>query len=65
MREKTPDCVKCKIPMRLIKGKHGDFFGCRNYPACKYTTDKRFPFHTDYRDLADSVVPGDFNTRKG
>ena len=61
----TPDCPRCKASTVQRKGPSGDFFGCRNYPNCKYTTNKRFPDHVDYRDLHDSVVPGDFNTRKG
>lgn len=29
-------CKKCKAPMKLIKGKYGDFYGCTNYPRCEY-----------------------------
>lgn len=62
---KTPDCPICKASMVARKGKHGDFFGCQNYPGCRFVTKKRFPAHVKDKDLADYVVPGDFNTRKG
>ena len=30
-------CPYCKIPLVLRKGKYGQFYGCSNYPTCKYT----------------------------
>ena len=30
-------CPYCKIPLVLRKGKYGDFYGCGNYPKCRYT----------------------------
>ena len=33
----TPTCPTCAGPMRLRKGKFGDFWGCMNYPACRGT----------------------------
>jgi len=30
-------CPYCKKPMILRKGKNGNFYGCQNYPKCKYT----------------------------
>ena len=33
-------CPNCKINLVLIKGKYGDFYGCPNYPKCKYTKQK-------------------------
>ena len=30
-------CPKCSGPMREIKGQHGTFYGCMNYPKCKGT----------------------------
>ena len=30
-------CPYCKTPLVLRKGKYGEFYGCRNYPKCKYT----------------------------
>lgn len=30
-------CPYCKIPLVLRKGKYGEFYGCSNYPKCKYT----------------------------
>lgn len=33
-------CPHCKIPLVLRKGKYGEFYGCRNYPKCKYTQQK-------------------------
>ena len=30
-------CPYCKTQLVLRKGKYGDFYGCSNYPKCKYT----------------------------
>ena len=30
-------CPYCKTKLVLRKGKYGDFYGCPNYPSCKYT----------------------------
>ena len=30
-------CKKCGAPMKLRKGSYGEFYGCTNYPKCKYT----------------------------
>ena len=30
-------CPYCKTPLVLRKGKYGDFYGCSNYPKCKFT----------------------------
>jgi len=30
-------CPYCKNLLILRKGKYGDFYGCSNYPKCKYT----------------------------
>ncbi len=29
-------CPYCKTPMVLRKGKYGEFYGCSNYPKCRY-----------------------------
>ena len=29
-------CPHCKSPLVLRKGKYGEFYGCSNYPKCKY-----------------------------
>lgn len=34
---KTPLCKRCGIEMELRDGKYGLFFGCINYPDCRYT----------------------------
>ena len=34
---KENKCPYCETPLVLRKGKYGEFFGCTNYPACKYT----------------------------
>ena len=63
---KLPTCPHCKDLMVARKGKHGDFFGCKNYPKCKFTSTKRFFAGPESNsDFLDNVVPGDFNTRKG
>ncbi len=33
---KRKKCSKCGAPLVLRKGLHGYFFGCSNYPKCKY-----------------------------
>ena len=30
-------CPYCKTELVLRKGKYGSFYGCKNYPKCKYT----------------------------
>ena len=30
-------CPYCKAPLVLRKGKYGEFYGCINYPKCRYT----------------------------
>ncbi len=30
-------CPKCGGTLRLINGKYGKFYGCSNYPRCRYT----------------------------
>lgn len=30
-------CPYCKTPLVLRKGKYGEFYGCSNYPKCRYT----------------------------
>jgi Restriction endonuclease/Topoisomerase DNA binding C4 zinc finger len=36
-------CPRCRYPLRRIRGRHGDFFGCTAYPACRYTRSTRKP----------------------
>lgn len=31
-------CPYCKAELVLRKGKYGEFYGCSNYPKCKYTS---------------------------
>lgn len=31
-------CPKCNGELKLRTGKYGKFYGCSNYPACKFTT---------------------------
>ena len=33
----SPTCPKCGEQMQIKHGKHGDFWGCLNYPECKGT----------------------------
>lgn len=33
-------CELCGAPMVIVKGKHGEFYGCSNYPKCRYTKPK-------------------------
>lgn len=40
--KKQKICPYCKTELVLRKGKYGEFYGCSNYPKCRYTlkTDK-------------------------
>ena len=30
-------CPECGAPLKIVNGKNGKFYGCMNYPKCKYT----------------------------
>ena len=30
-------CPYCKVELVLRNGKNGEFYGCKNFPKCKYT----------------------------
>lgn len=30
-------CPYCKVELVLRNGKNGKFYGCRNFPRCRYT----------------------------
>jgi hypothetical protein len=34
----VPTCPKCGIPLVIRSGKHGEFYGCSNYPRCRETS---------------------------
>jgi len=38
--EKEKICPYCKIPLVERKGKYGAFYGCANYPRCRYILKK-------------------------
>ena len=33
-------CPYCNAELKLRNGKYGEFYGCSNYPKCKYTQKK-------------------------
>jgi len=37
-------CPKCEKPLRLMKGKFGEFTACSGYPDCKYIKQNIAPF---------------------
>ncbi|MGG7177629.1 restriction endonuclease [Clostridium paraputrificum] len=37
MNREEGKCPVCNGSLRVVSGKYGDFFGCTNYPKCKYT----------------------------
>ena len=39
----TPQCPAPGAPMQLRHGRAGDFFGCREYPACRETLPVGLP----------------------
>ena len=61
-----PYCPHCHIEMRVVKGKFGDFYGCTNFPKCKFISKTKVFGYKHPREFRDGpVTPGDFNTRKG
>lgn len=38
--EKQKLCPYCKTELVLRNGKNGEFYGCRNYPKCRFTRKK-------------------------
>ena len=30
-------CPRCHLPLVIREGKNGKFYGCPNFPDCKYT----------------------------
>ncbi len=36
-RDEIGDCPKCGSQLKLRKGQNGSFWGCSNYPKCRYT----------------------------
>ena len=36
-KEEIKKCPKCESPLKERSGKFGKFYGCSNFPACKYT----------------------------
>ena len=34
------NCPYCKTELVLRKGKNGEFYGCKNFPKCRYTLKK-------------------------
>lgn len=37
---KAGTCPKCGGELVLRKGKYGKFYGCSNYPKCRFTVTK-------------------------
>ncbi len=35
--DKSDTCPKCGSDLKLRKGRSGEFWGCSNYPSCRYT----------------------------
>ena len=35
------ECPKCGAQLRKKNGSYGEFFGCENYPICKYTKNMK------------------------
>lgn len=41
MKKEVWTCPICGGSLRKVKGPYGEFYGCSNYPKCKYTSNKR------------------------
>jgi hypothetical protein len=37
----VPSCERCGSPMRIRRGYRGRFWGCSDYPKCRFTKDAR------------------------
>ena len=37
----APTCLNCRVPMILRRGSRGPFYGCPNYPRCRFTAPVR------------------------
>ena len=48
-------CPDCHIQLELKHGRYGPFFGCSNYPGCKYTTSVLFDESTPTETAAKFV----------
>ena len=38
---KNNKCLKCGSKMKLIDGKYGEFFGCSNFPSCRFISNSK------------------------
>ena len=38
--ENQKNCPYCKVELVLRNGKNGEFYGCKNFPKCRYTLKK-------------------------
>ncbi|MBP5356967.1 MAG: topoisomerase DNA-binding C4 zinc finger domain-containing protein, partial [Clostridia bacterium] len=41
-----PPCPECGKPLRAIRGPRGIFYGCSNYPTCKFAVNDKPTFET-------------------
>ena len=58
-------CPRCDGELIARKGKYGDFFGCSNFPECKYITKARLSKIKRDSDFRDSqIVSGSFENGK-
>ena len=58
-------CPRCSGDLLPKKGCFGDFFGCSNWPKCKFATKARAHkrvIDTDFRDP--QVLPGHYEGGK-
>ncbi len=56
----TDKCPKCDGALIARKGKYGDFFGCSNFPECKYTAKRRLSKTRYINNFKDNVMSGKF-----
>jgi len=38
------NCPTCGKPLRVMRGRYGEFVACSGYPECKYIEQKKLPF---------------------
>ncbi|MDX1500904.1 MAG: type I DNA topoisomerase [Thermoanaerobaculia bacterium] len=58
-REGVPtdeSCPECSSPLVLRFGRYGSFYGCSNYPECKYTRDSEDPAGGETPETPDEEI---------
>ncbi|MBO4847234.1 MAG: topoisomerase DNA-binding C4 zinc finger domain-containing protein [Lachnospiraceae bacterium] len=47
-RERALCCPECGGELRVKQGRYGDFYGCSNFPSCRFTS----PMRKQYQNIS-------------